>query len=540
MRNARFTNRAARRRRTIAVVAAAAAAALAAAGPFAMAATADELPAGAEPGAVVEQPADAQAEAAQAGAAQAAPEVTEGDASESAAQEEASAGAPEETESGGDAESEPEDAAGKPGEPTAESFAPPVEEPVALPAPVADGPVELLNAAPIVSGESLDAVAGVYLNFPSPGVLANDVDPDGDALELKSVGAPAHGVLYNWGASGGVGYVPNAGFSGTDTISYVVTDGQHDVLGTVTYHVTEPENYAPNAWEDYASVRSGSALHLAAAGVLGNDSDLDGDPLTVTEVYGPSHGSGTVHPDGSVDYTPEPGYVGEDVIAYTASDGIATDTAALVIAVTEDTAPLEPTAVGDHYLAVSGQPLVVPAPGLLSNDLPGETGSLTVADAESTNHGALQWQSDGSLRYTSFDGYTGVETFRYFIADGEATTSAIVSITVIAAQEDCEPETGDGPTPPSLVARSAIAAAVPAPTPEPDCEPTEPIDPEEPTTPEQPAPQQPAQPTTTVATTTTAALADTGLDLGPLLGIPLLAIVIGASIVVARRRKDVG
>ncbi|MCX7561934.1 Ig-like domain-containing protein, partial [Sulfitobacter sp. F26204] len=53
--------------------------------------------------------------------------------------------------------------------------------------------------------------------------------------------------------------------------------------------------------------------------VLGNDTDPNGDPLTVTEATAPN-GTVTINPDGTLDYTPNPDFNGEDTITYTVED----------------------------------------------------------------------------------------------------------------------------------------------------------------------------------------------------------------------------
>ena len=60
---------------------------------------------------------------------------------------------------------------------------------------------------------------------------------------------------------------------------------------------------------------------MAAAGVLGNDADPDGDPLTAVLVSGPSHGTLTLNANGSFTYTPNANFNGTDSFTYRASDG---------------------------------------------------------------------------------------------------------------------------------------------------------------------------------------------------------------------------
>ncbi|WP_448810973.1 Ig-like domain-containing protein [Agromyces bauzanensis] len=283
---------------------------------------------------------------------------------------------------------------------------------------------------PVAEPDTLTAVAGELAVLPAPGVLANDSDPDGDPLELVALSQPEHGVLYYWSADGDVQYVPNDGFSGTEVITYTVGAGTATATSTLTITVTEPENYAPQAWEDEVALLAGTTLSVGAPGVLGNDSDLDGDPLTVTWHSDPQHGAISIAADGSFAYTPDAGFAGTDSVLYEASDGVATATAFLVVNVIPADAAPHPSVIGDHYTAVSGALFEVAAPGVLGNDL-APTGPVSVIAVEPAEHGTIEIDPDGSLRYTSDPGYTGVDTVRYTITDGTAQADGLLSITVL-------------------------------------------------------------------------------------------------------------
>src|SRR5262249_55247264 len=92
---------------------------------------------------------------------------------------------------------------------------------------------------------------------------------------------------------------------------------------------------------------------VAAPGVLGNDSDVDGDALRAALVSGPAHGALTLNADGSFTYTPAAGFRGTDSFTYRASDGSAEDLATVTI--TDDDLP-PPRVPAAHPLAVSGAP----------------------------------------------------------------------------------------------------------------------------------------------------------------------------------------
>lgn len=307
--------------------------------------------------------------------------------------------------------------------------------PSAPPAPV--------NAAPVAAKDTFAVTAGkTTVLSAAEGLLANDTDADHDALSVKSVsvsgpGRTEHGVVNDWSADGSITFTPYAGWSGTDRISYVLTDGSHEVTGTIDWVVSEPENYAPVALDDRASVRAGSTLRLPLGGVLANDTDLDGDTISVTASTAPAHGTATVAPGGELVYTPEPGFVGQDQLDYTVSDGTGgdgTDTGTVRIEVTAADAPLAPIAIGDRYHtvphAVSPDGIAVAAPGLLRNDRSLSGQPLTVTTTGNNQYGTLRIEPDGSFTFAPMQGFTGLASFDYQISDGTSTATGSVAILV--------------------------------------------------------------------------------------------------------------
>jgi len=133
-------------------------------------------------------------------------------------------------------------------------------------------------------------------------VLANDSDPDGDPISLASFGQGSNGTVTEVG--GQLVYTPNPGFVGTDTFTYSITDGNGATdSATVTVSVGAV-NVAPTTQDDQYRTPEDTQLTIAAAGVLANDTDLDGDTLTVTSYTQPANGTVTIGSDGNLVYTP--------------------------------------------------------------------------------------------------------------------------------------------------------------------------------------------------------------------------------------------
>ncbi|MES1241964.1 MAG: CARDB domain-containing protein [Acidobacteriota bacterium] len=148
-------------------------------------------------------------------------------------------------------------------------------------------------------------------------VLANDSDDDGDRLTVESATPPEHGTV-EIGADNRVTYTPALNFNGADLFTYTVSDGTGGLdTATVTVTVT-PVNDRPVAVDDNAFTDQETPVVIAP---LANDSDADGDPLTYMTPPQPFGGTLAVNPDGTVTYTPAPGFFGADVFLYTVTDG---------------------------------------------------------------------------------------------------------------------------------------------------------------------------------------------------------------------------
>jgi VCBS repeat-containing protein len=202
------------------------------------------------------------------------------------------------------------------------------------------------NRAPVATDDAYTTAEDITLTVAPPGVLGNDSDRDGDALTAVRVSGPAHGTL-TLNANGSLTYTPDADYNGTDSFTYQANDGSLDsTAATVTLTVTAV-NDAPKAGDDAYSTKEDTTLNVAAPGVLVNDSDPDGNPLTARRFSGPSHGTLTLNPSGSFSYVPDADFAGTDSFTYQANDGSLDSTAATV--------SLTVTAVNDAELITKTQ-----------------------------------------------------------------------------------------------------------------------------------------------------------------------------------------
>src|SRR5205814_1171322 len=176
------------------------------------------------------------------------------------------------------------------------------------------------NQAPTAVADAYSTAEDTALTVAAPGVLGNDSDPDGDQLSAMLGSGPSHGTLA-LNADGSFAYSPAANVNRRDSFTYRASDGNlTSNLATVRITVTATED-TPMATDDAYSTAEDTALTVAPPGVLGNDSDADGDTLSAELGSGPSHGGVSLNADGSFAYTPAANFNGSDSFTYRASDG---------------------------------------------------------------------------------------------------------------------------------------------------------------------------------------------------------------------------
>ncbi|MCC3451269.1 MAG: tandem-95 repeat protein, partial [Microcoleus sp. PH2017_39_LGB_O_B] len=180
--------------------------------------------------------------------------------------------------------------------------------------------INVTNQPPQANSDSYTIPRDKTLNISAPGLLANDIDSDGDFLTAKLDAAPNNGKV-NFKADGSFSYTPNQGFVGTDKFSYNISDG---VLTSASVPVNiNIINRSPIANPDSYSTLDSSVLNVdAIAGVLANDIDPDGNPLTAAPVALPNKGNLILNKNGSFTYTPNTGFSGTDSFTYNLNDGI--------------------------------------------------------------------------------------------------------------------------------------------------------------------------------------------------------------------------
>src|SRR5262249_44695630 len=249
------------------------------------------------------------------------------------------------------------------------------------------------------------------------GVLNNDTDADGDPLTASVVSGPSHGSL-SFNPNGTFRYTPDANYNGPDSFTYKANDGYGDGNVATANITVNPVNDPPVAVNDaYTTDEETTLMVPAATGVLANDTDVEGSPLTAQLLAYPSRGSISFNANGSFTYTPSTNVFGTDTFTYRAFDGTSYgNTATVTITINNTYDP--PVAVNDTYTVVPGTPFAASAPGVLGNDSNPDQRTLTAVLVSGTINGPLTLNADGSFTYPRTAGATGPDSFIYKILDG--------------------------------------------------------------------------------------------------------------------------
>ena len=300
-----------------------------------------------------------------------------------------------------------------------------------------------VNTPPVANNDAYSTAFETALNIAAPGVLANDTDADGDALTAVQQSDPANGTA-TLNANGSFTYTPNGGFSGTDSFTYAANDGtENGNTATVTITVAAPGNTPPVAVDDSYNTPFQTQLTVVAPGILGNDTDADGDTLTAVQLTNVSNGTLNLGADGSFTYVPNVGFSGADSFTYQANDGTDNSNTATVTINVGAAPPVNtpPVANNDAYNTAFETALNIAAPGVLANDTDADGDALTAAQQSNPANGTATLNANGSFTYTPNAGFSGPDSFTYLANDG-TDNSNIATVTVTVGQAppvgDCE------------------------------------------------------------------------------------------------------
>ena len=212
--------------------------------------------------------------------------------------------------------------------------------------------INAVNDAPVAangsaSGNEDTAITG----------QASATDVDSPSLTYALVSGPTHGAL-TFNSTGSYSYTPSANYNGPDSFTFKANDGSLD-SNTATVSLTvNPVNYAPVVAGESAIASTSGSVSIPVATLLANDTDVDGDALSIVSVAMGATPHGVVQlVGGVVTYTPNVGYTGTDTFTYAVTDGhVATPVNGTVtVTISTQTAGYTPGTAGNDVFDFSGR-----------------------------------------------------------------------------------------------------------------------------------------------------------------------------------------
>lgn len=293
------------------------------------------------------------------------------------------------------------------------------------------------NAPAFTSAPVLTASEGTPYSY-----QLTATDADGDALSYSLTTAPT-GMAVN-AANGLISWTPAANQTGNQAVTAKVTDAT-GLSATQAFTVAVSNvNNPPVANADAYQMMQGGTLSVGPTGVLANDTDADGNPLTAISAY-PAGFAFNLAADGSFTYTPPATFTGTASFQYQAADNQGGISAPGTVNITVQ-ANRPPLVVDDTASATLRQG-TVPYPAVVINVLGNDSDPDTAIDPTNTINpasvfitvapnkgGTATVNANGTISYRPKAAFIGTETFRYKVRDTQgvaASVAAYVRVNVV-------------------------------------------------------------------------------------------------------------
>ena len=284
--------------------------------------------------------------------------------------------------------------------------------------------VTAINDAPSVTGINLgniDEDSSIIITQET--LLLGSSDTEGDSLSAINLTLSNGSGTLTDNQDGSWSFQPTADWNGPVSFNFDVSDGTDTIINTASLTVN-PVNDSPVAINDSASTNEDTALNNI--NVLINDSDIDGDSLTVVTATA-SNGTVSINADSSLNYVPNADFIGSDTISYTLDDGNgATSTGEVSIIVNPASDSVDDALITSEDTAATIN--------VLSNDTFGTGAALTAVTQG--NNGSVSFIVDGTVTYTPNPDFNGTDSFTYTITTtaGDIET-ATVNVTISAVTD---------------------------------------------------------------------------------------------------------
>lgn len=291
--------------------------------------------------------------------------------------------------------------------------------------------VAAVNDGPIAGDDFVSVDEDGSLSLSVADLLSNDADVDGDALSIAGITQGDQGALQI--VNGNLVYTPDADYNGAASFAYTVTDSNGGVDIGVVHVDVRAVNDAPVVVADMFTMEEDGVLSVSAADLLLNDTDVDGDDLTLVSVSGAIGGSVTLT-DGQIVFTPDANFNGDAGFSYSVvdTDG-ATSEANVLIGV--EAINDGPVGASDVLTVAEDGILVLTTADLLGNDSDVDGDVLEITSVTALSGGVVELV-DGVVTFTPEANYNGEASFSYVVEDGQGGADTVVDTVTVEAVND--------------------------------------------------------------------------------------------------------
>ena len=289
-----------------------------------------------------------------------------------------------------------------------------------------DGVGDVCDGTPTVSNQSVTTIEDTLINIT---LLGTDID--GDMLTYSIVDNSTNGTVSL--DENKVNYTPNENYNGEDSFTFKVNDGSEDSNTAIVNITVTAVNDAPVAVANTLTVLEDAAL--TSTDVIANDTDVDGDTLSLTAVSTAGTGTVAINADNlSIDYTPAANFNGTEIITYTVSDGTLTD-ATGTFTITVNAVNDAPVASAQSVTTIEDVSLDVTLAGTDP-----ESDALTYAIVTSPSNGTVTLVDNKAI-YVPSQGFFGSDSFTFKVNDGTVDSSVAATVSITVTSNDLD---GDG------------------------------------------------------------------------------------------------
>ncbi|NJO16671.1 MAG: cadherin-like domain-containing protein [Thioploca sp.] len=302
-------------------------------------------------------------------------------------------------------------------------------------------PNPLINYPPIPQNDQIEINQLEPTPITTSQLLANDRDPDNDNLSIISVQNGLNSQVTLNQDSGEIVFTPTPTFNGSEQFTYEISDGyDHQVSATVTITlinlppVAESDGPFDMAFQEQISLSIQEQLLI-------NDTDPNGDPLTLSRITESVNGTATLDGKGNVIFNRSTDFQGQGGFTYEINDGKGGSTTTQV-AITGNL-PSPPQLQFDEGKTNKNQPLILPIALLLANDLP--QNKLTITAVNNAVHGEVQLdQANNQVVFKPELNFSGQAHFDYMVTDNQGiNASTVVNIEVTNRRPIANPDQFD-------------------------------------------------------------------------------------------------